>query len=68
MICAAPMLAGLYDEGMDTERIRQNLGHESIQTTQRYIGALDGKQRRPPKAINSPYNLKDLESRWTLTD
>jgi len=57
----------LYEEGMDIERIRQNLGHASSQTTQGYIGGLSGTQRRPPKAMTSPYNLKDLEARW-MTD
>lgn len=53
----------LYEEGMDIERIRQNLGHSS-QTMLGYIGGLSGTQRRPPKAMTSPYNLKDLEERW----
>lgn len=46
-----------YDNGMDMERIRQNLGHVSIHTTQTYIGSLTGKQRRPPKLFSPPHRL-----------
>lgn len=55
-----------YDQGFDTIQLQQNLGHASLATTQLYIGALDGAARTPPKIINSPYNLKDLETRWII--
>ena len=41
-----------YDFGMDLERIRQNLGHTSLQTTQTYIGELDGRDRHPPNMFS----------------
>lgn len=41
-----------YEAGLDVERIRQNLGHTSVATTQRYIGTLDASQRRPPAIFN----------------
>ena len=49
-----------YDFGMDLERIRQNLGHTSLQTTQTYIGALDGRQRHPPNMFSPPHELGRL--------
>lgn len=55
-----------YDAGMDMLRIQQNLGHASLETTQLYIGALGGEQRRPPMIIHSPYNLTELEKRWNI--
>lgn len=36
-----------YLHGVDIERIRQNLGHISLSTTQRYIGDLSRPQPRP---------------------
>ena len=49
-----------YDFGMDLERIRQNLGHASLQTTQTYIGALDGRDRHPPNMFQPPHALPQL--------
>ncbi|MCY3574623.1 MAG: site-specific integrase [Chloroflexi bacterium] len=49
-----------YDFGMDLERIRQNLGHASLQTTQAYIGALDGRDRHPPNMFQPPHELAQL--------
>ena len=47
------MRANAYDFGMDLERIRQNLGHNSLQTTQTYIGELDGRDRHPPNMFSA---------------
>lgn len=52
-----------YEGGLDIERIRQNLGHVSLQTTQTYIGTLDAAQRRPPDMFAPPHNL-DVIGRW----
>lgn len=49
-----------YEFGMDLERIRQNLGHTSLQTTQTYIGALDGKDRHPPNMFSPPHDQYTL--------
>ena len=49
-----------YDFGMDLERIRQNLGHTSLQTTQTYIGALDGRDRHPPNMFAPPHDRQSL--------
>ncbi len=49
-----------YDFGMDLERIRQNLGHASLQTTQTYIGELDGTQRHPPSMFAPPHDQRAL--------
>ena len=49
-----------YDFGMDLERIRQNLGHTSLQTTQTYIGELDGVQRHPPSMFAPPHDRHTL--------
>lgn len=46
-----------YEHGLDMERIRQNLGHTSLQTTQGYIGSLDASQRRPPEMFTAPQDL-----------
>jgi site-specific recombinase XerD len=50
-----------YEYGMDMERIRQNLGHVSLHTTQTYIGTLDAAQRRPPAMFNPPHRLSDWQ-------
>ncbi len=49
-----------YDYGMDLERIRQNLGHSSLQTTQTYIGELDGRDRHPPNMFSPPHDPYSL--------
>ena len=49
-----------YDFGMDLERIRQNLGHTSLQTTQTYIGELDGRDRHPPNMFAPPHDQQSL--------
>ena len=49
-----------YDFGMDLERIRQNLGHNSLGTTQTYIGALDGRDRHPPNMFSPPHDRQSL--------
>lgn len=37
----------MYDGGMDIEALRQQLGHKSADTTRRYIGELDARDRTP---------------------
>ncbi|MCS6836495.1 MAG: tyrosine-type recombinase/integrase [Anaerolineae bacterium] len=49
-----------YLHGMDMERIRQNLGHTSLQTTQMYIGALKADERRPPDMFSLPHSNQEL--------
>lgn len=51
-----------YDMGMDMERIRQNLGHAGLGTTQTYIGTLDADQRRPPAMFAPPHDFRRLDS------
>jgi integrase/recombinase XerD len=41
----------LFLAGMDPGKIKQNMGHENIQTTFDYIGTLDASDRRPPNAV-----------------
>ena len=50
-----------YDYGMDLERIRQNLGHTSLGTTQTYIGQLDGRDRHPPNMFSPPHDQGSLQ-------
>lgn len=47
----------LWEENVDPIRIQQNLGHAQLETTLIYIGALDGKQRRPPAVYTIPVDL-----------
>ena len=49
-----------YDFGMDLERIRQNLGHTNLGTTQTYIGELDGRDRHPPNMFSPPHDQQSL--------
>jgi integrase len=49
-----------YLHGMDVERIRQNLGHNSVATTQGYIGTLNAAERRPPEMFRLPHSSKEL--------
>ena len=49
-----------YNFGMDLERIRQNLGHKSLATTQTYIGALDGRERHPPSMFSPPHDPQSM--------
>jgi integrase len=49
-----------YLHGMDTERLRQNLGHAHLSTTQGYIGRLSGEQRRPPDMFRPPHSPGEL--------
>lgn len=58
---------GAYDFGMDLERIRQNLGHVSLQTTQTYIGELDGKARHPPNMFAPPHDHHTLSRLMGIT-
>ncbi|MEQ8676204.1 MAG: tyrosine-type recombinase/integrase [Aggregatilineales bacterium] len=53
----------LYDAGVELNRIRQNLGHTSIQTTLGYIGDLDASERRPPSIFDPPYDLGRLSNK-----
>lgn len=52
----------LFDAGVDINRIRENLGHESIMTTLRYIGEISPHERRPPAIYQPPHTLVHLES------
>lgn len=50
----------LYEAGVDPVKIKQNMGHVSLQTTLHYIGEVDGKERRPPEVYDVPTGvLKD---------
>lgn len=51
----------LYNAGVDPVRIKQNLGHRSLQVTLGYIGDIDAEQRRPPSIYQMPLDiLRDL--------
>lgn len=50
-----------YEFGMDLERIRQNLGHTSLQTTQTYIGELNAIERHPPNMFKPPHDNYTLD-------
>ncbi len=49
-----------YLHGMDIERLRQNLGHANLHTTQLYIGTLSAEQRRPPAMFPLPHSATEL--------
>jgi integrase len=49
----------LYDAGISTLDIQQNLGHASSKTTQGYIGSLDASTRRPGMIYS--FDLSKLE-------
>ncbi len=58
-----------YDYGMDLERIRQNLGHTSLGTTQTYIGELDGPRSASaeyvqPAARSGEFGAADRRGAW----
>ncbi|GAB4531300.1 MAG: hypothetical protein OHK0046_52040 [Anaerolineae bacterium] len=55
-----------FDAGMDMYRIQQNLGHATIDTTLKYIGASAGEERRPPAMFEPPYPLDMLKTRWAI--
>ena len=44
----------LYLSGIDLERISQNMGHGSIETTRGYIGTLSVSERSPGLLFNNP--------------
>lgn len=46
--CRRTYARWLYDAGVKIDAIRQNMGHESIQMTFRYIGSPDVEDRLPP--------------------
>ncbi len=50
----------LFLAGIPTEVIRQNLGHADVQTTQAYIGVLDGSTRAPVSVYDASDILKKL--------
>jgi site-specific recombinase XerD len=58
--CRRTYARRLFDEGVDINRIRENLGHTSIQTTLGYIGELAPHERRPPAIYKPPYRLTSL--------
>lgn len=45
-----------YLAGMDPISLKQNLGHESLETTTGYIGTLDASARRPPAVLTLNLN------------
>ena len=49
----------MYDLGMDTLAISQNLGHADIKTTQGYIGKLGMAKRQPKRAFT--FDLSTLD-------
>lgn len=44
-----------YDAGMEPIAIQQNLGHDDLKTTLKYIGKLDSAKRRGKLAIRPPH-------------
>jgi len=54
-----------YESGMQPLALQQNLGHTKQETTQRYIGVLDARDRRARAAI--PYSLGRLSRQGRLS-
>lgn len=50
----------LYDAGTDIKAIQANLGHNSITTTERYIGIADLSARRPAAIFSAQHDLAAL--------
>lgn len=50
--CRRTYARWLYDHGVKIDAIRQNMGHEAIQMTFRYIGPPDVSDRLPPDVLN----------------
>lgn len=44
-----------YDVGMETIAMQQNLGHDDLKTTLKYIGKLDSAKRHGKLAIHPPH-------------
>jgi len=55
-----------YEAGMDILRIKDNLGHADVKTTQGYIGRGDGTDRRGKGIIRNPH--RNLAARWMIDD
>lgn len=56
----------LYESGVDTVAIKQNLGHKSLKTTLGYIGELDAARRRAPALYQ--FDLAGLFEQGKLID
>lgn len=56
--CRRTYARRMWEDGVQPEVIKQNLGHSNLETTLHYIGAFDGKQRRAPAL----YTMPDLSS------
>lgn len=50
----------LYDAGVDLKAIQANLGHNSVTTTERYIGVADLSARQAPAILSAQHDLKAL--------
>lgn len=64
--CRRTYAARLYEAGVDTLAIQQNLGHTDLKTTLAYIGELDAARRRPPAVYT--FDLSALYRQGELTD
>lgn len=51
----------LHDNDMKLLRIKDNLGHSSSDTTQRYIGDGSAAERRAPAVIQRPHDKRTLD-------